>query len=703
MPSRRSRACGGDPLIRRALSLAPDAVTRSLRIRVGRLGDEAARLARAVAILGDEVPLRQAAALAGLRPAAAAHAADGLAAVEVLLAREPLQYVHPLVRHAIEVDIPTSERASRHLDAARLLYAEGESAERVAAHLLLGRPEGNRWVVGRLRAAAREARIRGAAQSAVRYLERALTEPPGAELRTEVLAELGAAEATLGLDSAAGHLAAAAATADVPLRRAQLKLEQGHALHVQGDHAQAATAFAGGLAELDRQPNSAPAAEMIELYDNLQTGYVATAVLVPALRASAVARSAELLTRAERRPESQGQRLLLAQGALASAFAGEPAVRAADLAERAWGHGALLGRTHGAGWAWSLVAEALTLSGHLERALEVTDAALHDARRHASPLMFATASYRGSLPRLWAGRVTDAIADLERALDAAQDGWRQFTRGARACYVLCLIERGEHQRAEALLGPAGSIEGLQDLEDTLCLSARSELRLAQGRPAEALADSLAVQRAIGPEIKVLGSCQWQTVAALAARGLGDRDRALAFAREALARAEATGVLHARIRAHRVRGLCEGGAIGRRMLELAAGLGEQGPARLESVRALVDFGAALRRANQRAAARGPLQRAADLARTGGATALEDRARTELAAAGGRPRRERLLSGPAALTPSERRIAELAAGGQSNREIAQMLFVTPKTVEYHLRNAYRKLNVTGRGQLGDVLAG
>jgi DNA-binding CsgD family transcriptional regulator len=84
------------------------------------------------------------------------------------------------------------------------------------------------------------------------------------------------------------------------------------------------------------------------------------------------------------------------------------------------------------------------------------------------------------------------------------------------------------------------------------------------------------------------------------------------------------------------------------------------------------------------------------------ALNERARVELAATGARPRREAFLSGPASLTPSERRIAELAATGQSNREIAQALFVTPKTVEYHLRNTYRKLDIQTRQELASALS-
>jgi DNA-binding CsgD family transcriptional regulator len=87
--------------------------------------------------------------------------------------------------------------------------------------------------------------------------------------------------------------------------------------------------------------------------------------------------------------------------------------------------------------------------------------------------------------------------------------------------------------------------------------------------------------------------------------------------------------------------------------------------------------------------------------GGASALHERARTELVATGARPRRETLLSGPASLTPSERRIAELAAGGRSNREIAQALVITPKTVEYHLGNTYRKLDIGSRQELRQAL--
>ncbi|MET0686586.1 MAG: helix-turn-helix transcriptional regulator, partial [Solirubrobacteraceae bacterium] len=77
------------------------------------------------------------------------------------------------------------------------------------------------------------------------------------------------------------------------------------------------------------------------------------------------------------------------------------------------------------------------------------------------------------------------------------------------------------------------------------------------------------------------------------------------------------------------------------------------------------------------------------------------RTELYAAGARPRTD-ALSGAAALTASERRVATLAAGGETNRDIAQTLYVTPKTVEVHLSNAYRKLGIRSRRELATALA-
>jgi DNA-binding NarL/FixJ family response regulator len=125
------------------------------------------------------------------------------------------------------------------------------------------------------------------------------------------------------------------------------------------------------------------------------------------------------------------------------------------------------------------------------------------------------------------------------------------------------------------------------------------------------------------------------------------------------------------------------------------------ARLEHAKCLAALGGALRRSRQPTEAREPLREALELAFVCGAAGLADEVRSELNAAGVRPRTE-ALSGPAALTAKERKVAALAAEGQTNRDIAQTLYVTPKTVEVHLTNAYRKLGIRSRRELSEALA-
>ena len=124
-------------------------------------------------------------------------------------------------------------------------------------------------------------------------------------------------------------------------------------------------------------------------------------------------------------------------------------------------------------------------------------------------------------------------------------------------------------------------------------------------------------------------------------------------------------------------------------------------RLQHVYALAYLDAAFRRANHRKEAREPLREALDLAHRCGADPLEERVRTELAATGARPRKAVLL-GVESLTPSELRVARMAAEGMTNREIAQSLTVAPKTVETHLRHVYQKLEIERRTGLAAALS-
>ena len=230
---------------------------------------------------------------------------------------------------------------------------------------------------------------------------------------------------------------------------------------------------------------------------------------------------------------------------------------------------------------------------------------------------------------------------------------------------------------------------------------RGRLRIETGRPERGVEDLLQVG-----ETARLVPCDnpsdlpWRSWAAEGLRLLGRNDEARALADEELALARRWGDPLTIGTSLRVRGLVEGGKTGIGLLREAVEVLDSSEARLERARALVDLGAALRRANQRTEARQQLREGVDLARRLGAFGLAERANEEIAATGARPRKL-LQTGLDALTASERRVAQLAADGLTNKEIAQTLFVTIKTVEVHLSHAYRKLEISSRAQLAGAL--
>ena len=129
-------------------------------------------------------------------------------------------------------------------------------------------------------------------------------------------------------------------------------------------------------------------------------------------------------------------------------------------------------------------------------------------------------------------------------------------------------------------------------------------------------------------------------------------------------------------------------------------GVQLRAKALGTRPLLDLALAVRRLTVGHGARLLVNERADLAIAAGADGLAARARDELAATGAKPRSVR-ITGPASLTPSEHRVARMAADGLTNNQIAQALFVTPRTVEMHLTSTYRKLSIASRAQLGNAL--
>jgi len=194
---------------------------------------------------------------------------------------------------------------------------------------------------------------------------------------------------------------------------------------------------------------------------------------------------------------------------------------------------------------------------------------------------------------------------------------------------------------------------------------------------------------------------WRSGAARALAALGDREEARGMLQQELDLAQTFGAPGVVGRSLRALAAVEGGERGLEALEAAVAHLEGSQAALERARALVDYGAALRRSGRRRAAREQLVRGMDLARRFGAETLAGRAMGEAKAAGARPRRA-ALEGRQALTPREEQVAALAAEGRSNREIATELVVTQKTVEWHLKHVFRKLGLTSRSELLEALS-
>jgi DNA-binding CsgD family transcriptional regulator len=268
--------------------------------------------------------------------------------------------------------------------------------------------------------------------------------------------------------------------------------------------------------------------------------------------------------------------------------------------------------------------------------------------------------------------------------------------------VKALVDQGKLEEAEQALAPLDSEAESGFVAASILRLARGGLRVGQGRVAEGLDDFLAVGADLARAMVTCpGFLPWRSEAALAHLALGDHESAERLSAEELDLARAFGAWRALGVASRAAGLVAGGERGEHLLREAIEAFDRVDARLEKARALTDLGAMLRRRNRRTEAKELLREALDAAHRVGAARLAEQAETELRATGARPRRV-VLTGLESLTSSERRIAELASKGLTNREIAQTLFITMRTVEGHLTSIFRKLQLDSRNELEAVLA-
>ncbi len=660
---------------------APEVVGTAVGERLRHAGSDATAVARATAVLAGNAPLRQVAELTGLRAEDVADVADRLVEAGLFRAGRPLAFVHPLVEQAVTARMTAGERHTGHRAAARALAGEGAAPERVALHLLQAEALGDAEVVSALRAAARSALGKGAPESAVHYLRRALEEPPAPQERAPVLFELGSATVRVSYVDGVAQLEEALAVTSDPELGARIALELARCLRTTLDYRRAVAVVDRALAGLG---GNHPELEL-----ELEAEVVGLARRDPRRRAAALDRTRALADPS--RPATRGRAVLLANSAV-DALQDGAELRAVEMAGEAL-DAALSHRQPDPGVL--LPATTVLLSTErLDRMLATCESMLDGARRRGSTADFASASVLRAQTHYLLGRLYDAEADARTADDlAAEHDVPYARRYTQAWLVQVLVERGRLDEADASLARSAVTADLAHL-----LEARGRLRLARGRASQAWDDFAECGRRLDRRgVRHPGLVAWKPNAALALHHMGRDDEARRLAQEATTEARSWSAPRALGLGLRATGLVTGRE---EPLREAVAVLAPTAARLEHARALVDLGAVLRRDNRRSAARDELARGRELAASCGADALAERARDELVAAGARPRTT-AVTGPAALTASERRVAELAADGLSNRAVAQALFVTTKTIETHLGHAYRKLGVTGRDELARAL--
>jgi DNA-binding CsgD family transcriptional regulator len=681
----------------RVAALGPRSVARAVALRVAGLGPSAGELARATAVLGDGAQLRHAAALAGVGLADAAAAADGLAGIGVFEPGTPLRFVHPIVRTAVHEDIPRASRGLRHAEAARLLAAEGADLDAVCAHLLVCEPAGSPEVVERLRTAAARAVGRGAPESAAAYLRRAVAETADVKLRAVLSHELGRAEKVMGDPAAAEHLREALLLTSDPAARAAVAPDLAELLLLAGQWKAGTEVLRTALTEVTNRdvPPGEPSPPAVA---RLQAWWAGLSAYDPRLVGEFDHRLGEL--RAAARGPDASARMLAGLLAGVLAWRGEQADRVLELLDHALDGGRLLAQVDSDPL---MVAQAVfspVMLDQLARAEELADQLLALSRSRGSVVGLAIAACVHAAIGARRGELVDAETEVRAAIEIAMEYGMAFVIPSALYFGTdALIERPELADVATLAGAVALDPDFAQTESGAMLrEVRGRLALAAGDLSTARAE---LEAAAGTHealhlLNPSASC-WRSALALAVEEPAEARR---LTGSELRDARRAGLPRSAGIALRARGMLEGGERGLHDLREATELLATSGARLEHARALVELGAAMRRANQRTAAREPLRTGLDLAYRCGATRLAQQAKAELLAAGARPRRG-ALTGLAALTASERRVTELAAAGMSNPEIAQALFVTLNTVEGHLRHAYQKLSISSRGQLPAAL--
>ncbi|TCO56026.1 ATP-binding protein [Actinocrispum wychmicini] len=674
-----------DAIAGRLARLAPRTVSDWVLARMRRSSPAAVELAKAVAVLGDGTDLSTAAALAGMPLEQAAESADALIAMRLLTGAHPLRFAHSIVRNAVSLVLDPAERRAAHGRTAGLLHDQNRPTEQIAAHLLAADPSDAPWAVDVLQAAARTAAHRGAPDAATTYLRRAMREPLDDVRRLEVLTELGNAELSVDLPAAVDHLTEAFDRATEPQLAADIAAKLSSGIAQRGDHAGAAQVLNRGLARLG------PA------HAELVTRLEGTSLMV-----GHSLFSEDRIGRARRLHDAsvplEIRRRAAAALAMHTALVGGSRAEAVALATES----AELGppRDLFCVAALGMVAGVFCFADRLDDARRTAEEMIGFTRLSGLPAAGQWGRYVLARIAFQDGRLTDTLEELQVAREiqesiSGEDLHPDIFMELAESYV----EQGGPDAALRMFAEHGLTEdGPTTPEAFAMLSTRGRLRLRDGDATGALADQLQygqVLTAVG--VRNPAASEWRSRAALAHHALGQREDAVRLAEEELALARDWGAPRPVGIALRALGVIRDDLD---LLVESVEVLAEAPARLPYAYSLFRLGVALHERGQREEARTRLHQAYRLAAECGADALVESAGAAITRTGGR-RPRAVRTGVDALTAQQRKIAELAAEGASNRQIAERLYLTLRTVEHHLTSAYRTLGVDGRDQLTAVL--
>lgn len=709
LAARVADASGGNPHLCRTLAAAAQdvdspqveaaeivsglpslALQALLQRRLRGLGEGPAAVGEALAVIGSGAAVDILAAVADLPLGTTTEAVDRLLAAGLVMADEDgLAFTHPVDQVAVLQGVAPAHRGLLHRRAAVAWHAADASPQVVAVHLLEAPTAELPWAGAILAAAAARHEQVGDLSGAVPLLRAALAEGPDGPDRVALLLRLSAAELATGDPAAATTVERAGEVARaVPDPGPAIAL--GDVLYGTGRFAEAEAAYRRVRADLPADPaTDLEAAALLARH--------LAAARMAGIDADAVRQRIDVVADGAPAIPTVPQRVLLAAAAGDHALAGDrPADVVRGMVDRADLPGLLdagLGPVvvqpgFGALWACDAFDEALAV---LRRSVD----GLGDIA-HLGVMATSTILLRHR------GRLAEAMAQAQWVLDVADevDLPAGVQAPARVTLAMTALDDGDLAAARSAVGAVPDAAALQGNPfGGALLMAAGRLAHRQGRlerAVELLTSAGRVLVAAGGRGTVFA---WRSTLGLALAVAGRREQALELVEEEVALAEAFGAGRHRSAALRARArLVADGAEGdlRRAVDAVA----DGQARLEHAHALVELGAAIRRAGRRREARPVLREGLAAARAIGLAGLAASAVEELTATGA-TRPALPVTGAAALTPTEARVARLAADGLSNRQIAETLVVSRKTVEFHLSGTYRKLGIARREQLADAL--